>query len=311
MSIARHALTVFLLTTTVQRDTLEAVNERALQFLLQTQNADGGWGYRAGGTSYVESTAAVLLSLENSEGIARGRDFLLGLQQKDGGWGIAAMDPESGWMTAWAVIALAQFDIARDAVGRGAAWLLATSPLYITDEKPRQDVLRVFKIDSALRGFPWQSGDASWVHPTSLALRALAAAGRRDEPRVREGVAYLFDRALENGGWNVGNPWMIDKRLVPTIQDTAVALIALSVAKALSQPQVELGIQFLRAELTNAQTPAELAWGIYALRESTLDAGNLKLEIGDWVARLNALQNADGSWNGNPFITAIAIQAAR
>ena len=257
--------------------------------------------------SYVEPTAAVMLALEDSAPRNRARDFLLGLQQKDGGWGIAGLDSESGWMTAWAVIALAQFDAARDAVGRGVAWLLATSPFNITDEKPRQDVLQVFKIDSALRGFPWQPGDASWVHPTSLALRALAAAGRRAEPRVREGIAYLFDRAVANGGWNVGNPWMIDKKLAATIQDTAVALIALRAADAPSDPRIDSGIQFLRDALADAKTPAELVWGIYAFRDWQLEVGSLKLEIGNLIARLNSLQSPDGSWSGNPFITAIAM----
>jgi len=286
------------------------MNERAEQFLLQSQNADGGWGYRvkARSMSYVEPTAAVLLALADSparilsEVEGRGKNFLLSLQQPDGGWGIAALDSESGWMTAWAVTALANFADARGAVARGAAWLLATDPFYITEEKPRQDVIKVFKIDSALRGFPWQPGDASWVHPTALGLRALAAAGKRDEPRVREGIAYLFDRVVESGGWNVGNPWMIDKKILATIQDTAVALIALRAVNAPSDARVDAAILFLRDALAKAQTPAELAWGIFALKDS-------KVDVGSWLARLNALQSADGSWSGNPFITAIAMLA--
>jgi len=284
------------------------MNERAEQFLLQSQNADGGWGYRIDRMSYVEPTAAALLALADSpsrilsEAEGRGKNFLLSLQQPDGGWGIAAMDSESGWMTAWAVTALANFADARDAVARGAAWLLATAPFYFTDEKPRADVLKVFKIDSALRGFPWQAGDASWVHPSSLAMRALAAAGKRDEPRVREGIAYLFDRATESGGWNVGNPWMIDKKIPATIQDTAVALLALRGTNAPNDARVDAAIRFLRDALASAQTPAELAWGIYALK-------NWQLEVENWIAHLNRLQSADGSWAGNPFITAIAMLA--
>lgn len=292
----------FPLTTRPLRGTLVSMNARAEQFLLQSQNADGGWGYRVKGMSYVEPTAVVLLALDDSAARNHGKDFLLSLQQKDGGWGIAAMDSESGWMTAWAVTALANFADAREAVAHGAAWLLATSPFYITDEKPRQDVLKVFKIDSALRGFPWQTGDASWVHPTALALRALVAAGRRDELRVREGITYLLDRAVESGGWNVGNPWMIDKKILATIQDTAVALIALRAANAPNDARVDTAILFLRDALVNAQTPAELAWGIFALK----DRG---VELRELYARLNALQGDDGSWAGNPFLTAMAMQA--
>lgn len=279
-----------------------AMNERAAQFLLQSQNPDGGWGYRVQGMSYVEPTAAVLLALNDAGPRNRARDFLLGLQQKDGGWGIAAMDAESGWMTAWAIIALTSTDFAeaRDAVERGVVWLLGHSGLRLTDSIALEVSRKRLRIDSSLRGWPWQPGDSAWVHPTSLAMRALIAAGKRDEPGLRDGIVYLFDRAVEGGGWNIGNPWMLDKKIPATIQDTAVALMALRAANATDDPRIASAIQYLRDALANAQTPAELAWGIYALQD-------WKLDVGTWVARLNALQSADGSWSGNAFLTAIAI----
>lgn len=287
------------------------MNEKAVDFLIQAQNSDGGWGYRVGGMSFVEPTAAVMLALGASGAQTRARDFLVALQQPDGGWGIAAQDSESGWMTAWAVTALAKMESPEAAVDRGTAWLLATSPLYITDEKPRQDVLKVFRIDSALRGFPWQPGDASWVHPTSLALRALVATGRRAESRAEEAVEYLFDRLVMNGGWNVGNPWMIDKKLPATIQDTAIALVALHEAKADNDSRVDVSIQFLRNALAGARAPADLAWGIYALQAWKSAVNGVEGEVGDLTARLYGLQNVEGDWRGNPFITAIALQAIR
>ena len=102
----------------------------------------------------------------------------------------------------------------------------------------------------------------------------------------------------------MGNPCMIDKKIPATIQDTAVALLALRATNAPSDPRVEAGIRFLRDALTTAQTPAELAWGIYALS----DWG---IENRDWVTRLAVLQGADGSWAGNPFLTAIAMLAQK
>lgn len=286
------------------RDTLWAMSN-ASEFLLRAQNSDGGWGYRVGGMSYVEPTAAVLRVLTDATARARGRDFLLALQHPDGGWGIAARDTESGWMTAWAVYALADFPEARDAVARGVQWLLATEGQRLTDPSARQTIQTLFRIDSSLTGWPWQRGDAAWVHPTALALLALMAAGVRDHARIREGIAYLLDRACPDGGWNVGNPWMLDKKIPATIQDTAMALLALrAVGVTEDERRMTKAIEYLRRATEQARTSAELAWGVWAMREWRLEIRDL--EIRDWVGRLNALQRADGSWEGNPFITAVA-----
>ncbi len=272
----------------------------AIEFLLRAQNPDGGWGYRLGGMSYVEPTAAVLLALSDSAARACGRDFLLALQHADGGWGIAAPDSESGWMTAWAVRALADFSEARAAVARGVEWLLATEGQRITDPAARQTIHTLFRIDATLGAWPWQPGDAAWVHPTALALLALAATGARDHARVRDGVAYLYDRACPDGGWNIGNPWMLDKKIPATIQDTAIALLALrAVGVTEDEGRMTKALRYLRDAIAQAQTSAELAWGIWALEDWGLG-------IGDSLTRLNALQRADGSWEGNPFLTAIA-----
>jgi Squalene-hopene cyclase C-terminal domain len=277
----------------------------ATEFLLQSQHADGGWGYRARGVSYVEPTAAVMLALTNDDARGRARDFLLSIQRADGGWGIAAMDDESGWMTAWAVLALAAFPEARDAVARGAQWLIDTEGLRVTDAASRAIINQRLQIDSTLRGWPWQPGDAAWVHPTALAMLALCAFGRSNEPRVRDGIVYLSDRAVADGGWNIGNPEMLGKIVPATVQDTAVALRALRAAGVgTNDTRVAQAIHFLRDQTVRAKTPAELAWGIYTLRDWSI-------ETGDALARLSALQNADGSWQANPLITAIAELASR
>jgi squalene cyclase len=277
----------------------------ATDFLLHAQNTDGGWGYRVRGMSYVEPTAAVLLALTDQTARTRGRDFLLSVQGADGGWSIAALDSESGWMTAWAIRALAEFPEVRNAVARGVQWLLATEGQRITDPDAHRIILELHHIDSALGGWPWQRGDAAWVHPTALAVLALTAAGARDHARIHEGIQYLYDRACPAGGWNIGNPWMLNKKIPATIQDTAVALLALrTVGESASDARIAAALQFLRGALAHMQTPVELAWGIYAPRD-------WNSEVGDAIARLNALQSADGSWGGNPFITAIALSSQR
>ncbi|MBI4790884.1 MAG: terpene cyclase/mutase family protein [Chloroflexi bacterium] len=294
------------LTTRNPRDTLQRMTDGA-EFLVRAQNSDGGWGYRVGGMSYVQPTAAALLAFAdpNRAACGRARDFLLSLQHADGGWGIAAIDDESGWMTAWAMLGLTAFPDAQVAVANGASWLLASEGTRVTDPAARAQAQQMFRIDSTLRGWPWQTYDAAWVHPTALAILALVSAGRSDHARIRQGVEYLLDRAVQSGGWNVGNPQMIDKPVPATIQDTAIALLALrAVGRTRDEPRIAQGLEFLQRAVAAVKTPAELAWGAYAL-------GEWNAQTGDARARLNELQRVDGSWQMNPFITATAILANR
>jgi len=171
----------------------------ALDFIRTSQNADGGWGYKSGGMSYVEPTAAVLLALTSQDQAAdlnsRGIDYLVRLQHADGGWGIAALDDESGWMTAWAVWALAR--VKNAAAARGAEWLLRTEGIRVTTADEVARIKQILKIDPTLTGWPWQVGDGAWIFPTALALSALARSQLAlAEERLRTAVPI----ALEIGG---------------------------------------------------------------------------------------------------------------
>lgn len=273
--------------------------QRTTDFLRRAQNADGGWGYQPGGMSYVEPTAAVMLALsqdaQNANAVQRARALLKQWQHADGGWGIAPPDTESGWMTAWAVWALASSDA--DAAGRGAQWLLNASGFRITDAQQVQAVEQVLKINPAVTGWAWQPGDAAWIFPSALALLALDAAHIRDHPRVQEGIAYLLDRAIPDGGWNIGNPFMVTNNMPPTVEATALALLALHALEIENETT-------RRAQTWLAQenfTPTAFEWAWRAWYWKTLGAPVERAR-----AALNALQRADGSFDGNPFTTAVA-----
>jgi Squalene-hopene cyclase C-terminal domain/Prenyltransferase and squalene oxidase repeat len=276
----------------------------ATDFLISSQNRDGGWGYKRGGMSYVEPTAAVLLALADvppamSE-YNRAARLLHELQHDDGGWGIAGLDGESGWMTSWAVWALAQRD--RVAAGRGADWLLRTEGIRVTDPATVQWARRVFNLDATLTGWPWQPGDASWVFPTALALLALNATTHSSHPRVEEGIRYLLDRAIPSGGWNIGDPFMLTGVPPATVLNSSLALISLG-GFSVRGDVVERGYNWLALELDRSRTPAEMAWSAWAARRARLDAEGT-------LARLRSRQQPDGSFEGNPLTTAIAIMAA-
>ncbi len=272
---------------------------RALDFILTSQNADGGWGYKPGGMSYVEPTAAVLLALESlgqntSAAYTRGRDLLLKLQRPDGGWSIAALDPDSGWMTAWAIWALAHANQA--AATRGAEWLVRVDSLHATNPADVAGIKQALKIDGSLMGLPWQPGDAGWVFPTALGLVALHALGYDQHPRVQDCIKFLLDRAIPSGGWNIGNPFVGTAPLPPTVINTSLVLIGLGGFR-ISSEIVDKGHAWLVQRVAQARTAAELAWGAWALPDPILRT------------RLQALHRADGSWDSNPLTTAIALLA--
>lgn len=270
---------------------------RALEFLRAAQNADGGWGYKIGGMSFVEPTAAVLIALsldaQSSAHVQRARAFLKSLQRADGGWGIAALDDESGWMTAWAVWALAQNE--RDAAQRGINWLLEISGIRVTDPLQVAGVKKVLNIDATITGWPWQPGDAAWIFPTALALLALHEMNVREHPRVREGIQYLLDRAILTGGWNIGNPFMVTGNLPPTVENTALALMALHRFGIENEITRRAQNSLAREHFTG--TAFEWAWRALYWKTS-----NAPLERAR--AALEKLQRADGSFDGNVFTTA-------
>jgi hypothetical protein len=275
---------------------------RALDFLSAAQSDTGGWGYKPGGMPYVEPTAAVILALSSDARAApqvqRARTWLRRLQRADGGWGIAALDDASGWMTGWAVWALA--GVETDAAQRGMDWLLRTAGLRVADPQQIEGIQRVLKIDPTITGWPWQPGDSGWIFPTALALLALHAnsASIREHPRAREAVRYLLDRAIPAGGWNIGNPFMVTGSLPPTVENTALTLLALGALGIDSEVVAQAEAWLTQREFTS--TAFEWAWRAWYWKQRQLDTRDAARALVD-------MQRNDGSWDGNPFVTAIVI----
>lgn len=275
---------------------------RTLEFLRAAQNADGGWGYKRGGMSFVEPTAAAILALsldaQSNALVQRAREFLKSIQRADGGWGIAALDDESGWMTAWAVWALTNTE--KETAQRGVNWLLEHSGLRVTDQEQIAYTKRVLNIDARIAGWAWQPGDASWIFPTALSLLALNAMRVREHSRVQEGIQYLLDRAIATGGWNIGNPFMVTGNLPPTVENTALALLALR-AFGIENEITARAQQFLAQEnFTN--TAFEWAWRALYWKQTNASMENAR-------AALEKLQRADGSYDGNVLTTALVAMS--
>jgi len=283
---------------------ITAAQERARRYLVRVQDAAGGWGYQANQTAFVEPTALCLLALagdERADALQAGQAWLRRTQLADGGWGVSPADQEGSWATAWAIWSLASTTTTHtEALKRGVTWWADWQPWV---GEPGQERDPALWIDPTAAGWPWSTGGASWVEPTALGIIALAVAGRRASPRVAEGVRYLRDRTCANGGWNVGNPYMLGQSLPPAIPPTALALLALQEARAYqTEALVSTSLATLDTLMQQAHTPLNLAWGLWAMRCYTRRPPDLP-------ARLCGLQAPDGSWRGSPYLTALAALA--
>lgn len=278
---------------------------KAYRFLESAQNPDGGWGYHPHGRSMVEPTGAVVLALADHPGkpsIALARRWLEHAQHPDGGWGIGPEDPESHWCTAWALLALARVDPDAPSIAQGVRWLLQVPAIRIQSDELTEEVRRTLGIDPSLRGWPWRPGEASWVEPTALALLALHTASRTGEHRDRidEAIRYLIDRRCQGGGWNFGNPFMLGAYLPPRPHPTAWALLALhALAPEAIRPE---DIEALRVEMHRDGGAMALALGLMALTALGKDDPEAR-------ERLRSLQAPDGSYQGSPLVTALALLA--
>jgi len=244
----------------------------AIDFLVSTQNADGGWGATPEGRSNTEATAVAVMALRawhekaTPPSVDRGIAWLLTLQKSDGSWPIRGDVEDSSWATALAVLCLAPFDEHRRRAHEGARWLLGqrgrrlgwfASLLYrfAPERMPVQ-------LNPDLSAWSWSQGAFSWVEPTAYTLMALkrlkpSDAGSASE-RINEAERLIYDRMCEGGGWNYGNSKAFGVQLRPYPETTALALIALQDRRADAANQ--LSLKRLIAMMNDVPSGLSLSW---------------------------------------------------
>ena len=231
--------------------------------LLGWQTAGGGWGYRPDATPYAEVTALAVLALcAYDEGVpdaARaGARWLETLQSPDGSVGLTPDLREPSWCTPLAALAWMALEEHPGAQDRALAWLARQAGVG------QQDPEGLVGHDPTLSGWPWVDDTSAWLEPTAWAVLALARSGGAPE-RVRHGVALILDRAIPTGGWNYGNPVVLDTVLRPQPAPTGLALLALACAGAPPDPRIRAALAFLQAELPDLGAPQSLALGLLGL----------------------------------------------
>jgi len=193
-------------------------------WLLEHQNADGGWGYAPGKRSALEPTSLGLLALvglaAGPKPVAQGCAWIRERCTPEGGFAGSAAESEPSWATPLAVLALRAAGCEALACAGALAWLLESSGRRIDDTSTNE-------LDGSLCGWSWYPGTFSWVEPTAYAILAFKQDRRGDEARVTEGERLLYDRVCQGGGWNYGNRRVLGVDLVPFDQVTAKVLLAL------------------------------------------------------------------------------------
>jgi hypothetical protein len=225
------------------------------------------WRYRASASSGAEPAAwsALALAAHGLVEEARGpASWLASLQQPDGSVGISEVETTPCWPTslalwAWVVAGrLRQSDQFDVHINAAIDWAIANRG----KSAPRAHYIGH---DTELIGWSWAADTHSWLEPTCMFVLAMRAAGYADHPRVREGVRLIVDRLLPDGGANYGNTIVLGQPLLPHVQPTALAMIALAAANV-DDSRIDKSLDYLAEAVKPQMSAPSLAFACWALR---------------------------------------------
>ncbi len=199
------------------------------------QNADGGWPYRPGGSSWTEPTVFALLAgyaSGDSTGRSRALEWLRAQQRTDGGWSPKPGVDQSTWVTALAAL-LPPDDLGAAAHTRAIRWLADFTPVNTTLFFRLQNWLKGNTAADPDEGFPWLPGTAAWATPTAIATLALAKEDRRHpdsslKSRILRARRYLLAHRCLDGGWNHGSTRALGVDSPSYPETTGTVLLALA-----------------------------------------------------------------------------------
>ncbi|HTS51006.1 MAG TPA: hypothetical protein VMH05_23830 [Bryobacteraceae bacterium] len=279
-----------------------------LEFLRASQNQDGGWGYFPGKQSWLEPTAYAMLALHAAPGSDAASDrawqLVRSWELADGSVRPGVEIADGTWVTALLVTLACIRQVHDENVARSVGWLLrvvGAEHNLLMRSFSYFNLLKT-KLDVSHEGWPWRDGNASWIEPTALTLVALKKAARHFpsaelDRRVREGEELVLARRCSDGGWNCGNPNVLNFDLPSYPESTGLALVGLQGrnAKELAAP-LEVGRRF-RAETKSSLAKA---WLAIALRLHGQNPGTQAEDA--WassdilLAALEALAHPEGNY---------------
>ena len=259
---------------------MQALVERLKADLYARRLPQGGWPFSNESRQMaLEPTCLALLALRPTDPWIS--EALVDIQRSDGSWGSFAGDDDPSGLTGLALLALSTLETAGNARSRAARWLLRSRGKeadWPWRWKFRWRDTRVH-FDPRKFGWPWHTGVCSWVVPTSFALLALKRAFPHPTPgkaasRIRAGVEMLLDRVCPGGGWNAGNGLVYDTPMMPHIDVSAIALLALQDDQPTDVAWCSLA--WLERKAYDCEAPWSLAWSILALQAWKKDVDHLQ-----------------------------------
>ena len=203
------------------------------------------FGYKYHSLSASEPAAFVAFAMMAQDRMAQAEialEWLRGTQGRDGSVGVTRNEQRPAWPTSLAIAAWNRFhQITGEAnyavaIENGRQWLLQMEGH--TMPRPSES-----SHDTTLLGWPWAEGTHSWLEPTAYCVLSLKAIGDGNHPRTREAVRLLTDRQIPGGGCNYGNTFVLGQTMMPHIQPSGIALLAL--AGEPSDPRVTATVGFL------------------------------------------------------------------
>lgn len=276
---------------------MQTVINSSQDFLIKTHIPDTGWGYTGSAEqAYPEPTCYSLLALSyTSFQPTKTISWLAGLVNADGQLYLP-QDDMPNWATSLLVITLTRLNQLPEVRAASVDWLLKWRSKHL-------EANTVVDLNGNLIGWPWISDTFSWVHPTSFAILALKMAGQKNHERVKEGELLLLDRVCYQGGWNFGNPAVLNQPIDPAVVDTAIALFALQDLPD-AQTDVEKGLAILESDAPKFPSALSLSLSILCLNIYNRPVDKL-------VDLLLKRQETDGSWRQMVWWTALAVMALR
>lgn len=247
---------------------------------------------------------------------AKGAQWLAGQQNGDGSWGTGAeIQPI---YTSVAVRALVTAYKRQNAYFAGVTWLESHGSNNVDLASRRAGALtghgdsltntliylQNTQAHSGTRYFGWGLSSSYTSSAIDTALALIAAADMGGGGQIQPALNFLKSSqrtGTNDQGWSVGNTGSSDP--------TATALVVQALSKYTSTdasllPVIANGLSTLNALIDSASPKILQALAAQAAQE----AGNSTL-ASTFLSRLTASQSTDGSWDADPYVTALATRA--